>query len=111
MVRVRDKKHLEFVAEHPCCICKGASVAHHLTIAEPKARGLKAGDNWTLPLCDRHHTELHNFGDENLYWLLYNIDPFSIAKELWSETENKNTNGKKKRRKRRKTNTRKNGNS
>jgi hypothetical protein len=87
-VRIRSLEHLKHVRTFSCVACKapGPSTAHHLTIAQPKARGLKAGDQWSLPLCDRCHKELHARGDERAYWADIGIDPISLAESLWANS-------------------------
>lgn len=88
--RWRSKEHLKKVVDNPCVICNNPLVqAHHLTIVEPKARGLKSSDFWTLPLCSKHHRELHDFGDERLYWILYAKDPVELCKEYWNDNVRK----------------------
>ena len=57
-------------------------VAHHLTIAQPKARGLKAGDQYAVPLCDKHHKELHGLGNERRWWAIQGVDPFEFTGTL-----------------------------
>ena len=89
--RVRDKDHLAYVAEQDCSVkgCHGTPIqAHHLTCGpEPKARGLKAGDTNVLPLCLRHHAELHAAGDERKFWAGYGIEPVAAAAALWAESQ------------------------
>lgn len=42
---------------------------------------LKTGDQWCVPLCHRHHMELHNFpGGETTFWNVNGIRP-----EVWAE--------------------------
>jgi hypothetical protein len=63
--RLRDKAHLRFVASQPCLLCgRHPSDPHHLRFAQPKAMGLKASDEFTVPLCRIHHREIHRYGDE-----------------------------------------------
>ena len=83
--RHRSTKHMAFVATFPCCVCGTKPVqVHHLTCGpEPKARGLKAGDNWTVPLCVAHHHDLHMRGAERLWWECQSIDPMAVASRLW----------------------------
>jgi len=49
--------------------------------------GMKVGDNWCVPLCHAHHMELHNFGDERLWWAMQGVDPIEHAIELFKEFE------------------------
>ncbi len=67
---------LDSIRAVPCLICQRPGVeAHHLTFTQPKARGLKAGDQWAVPLCPSHHRALHQAGDERLWWALQGVDP------------------------------------
>jgi ERF superfamily len=83
-VRKRSKAHLAFVASQPCLICKTAPCdAHHLKIAQPRALGRKVSDEFTVPLCRKHHRELHHHGNETNWWANMQVAPLPIAKELW----------------------------
>jgi hypothetical protein len=92
--RVRDAAHLAFIRGLPCSIpgCRrGMIEAHHLTCAPvAKARGLKVGDDWTVPLCagpSGHHTgvgSVHRHGNERVWWQSWGIDPISLARSLWT---------------------------
>ena len=88
--RVRCKTHLRWVAGQPCCVCGRRDVqVHHLTCGpEAKARGLKAGDDQTVPLCILHHDpnsaiSLHHAGDERAWWARFRLNPIAIAAEMW----------------------------
>lgn len=74
------------VASQP--IVAGGQVvhAHHLTTAQPKARGLKAGDQWVVPLCVRHHDALHRRGNEWAWWSNWSLPPGPVAEWLWAQT-------------------------
>lgn len=95
--RIRDPGHLARIRTLSCSVswCQTRPViAHHLTCSpEPKARGLKAGDNWVVPLCEHvHHTAqswygVHNRGDERVWWGTHAIDPLALAERLWAETQ------------------------
>ncbi|MFN0263107.1 Rad52/Rad22 family DNA repair protein [Tepidamorphus sp. 3E244] len=86
--RIRSKSHLHYVRAQPCLVC-GASPSdpHHLNFAQPRAMGMKAGDNFTVPLCRTHHSELHNSGGERQWWETRNLDPLVEAKRLWHESQ------------------------
>jgi hypothetical protein len=56
---------------------------HHLKHLQPRARGLKSGDQWTVPMCRRHHDDVEGAGDEAAWWIARNIDPAPLAAELW----------------------------
>jgi hypothetical protein len=82
--RLRDRAHLKYVASQPCLVCgRQPAQAHHLTFAQPRARGLKTSDEWVVPLCALHHRELHDRGDERAYWEGMDIDATGCARELW----------------------------
>lgn len=64
------------VKSHGCCICRNpVADAHHLRIVGHK-RGMsvKNGDDYTIPLCRRHHDELHAMGDEKLFLDLHGVN-------------------------------------
>jgi hypothetical protein len=82
--RIRSKEHLRFVARQACLICgRTPSHAHHIRYAQPKGLALKVSDEFTVPLCAIHHTEIHATGDERNWWLGNKIDPLETARELW----------------------------
>ena len=83
-VRKRSKAHLTFVASQPCLICKTSPCdAHHLKIARPRSLGRKVSDEFTVPICRKHHQELHRSGSEANWWANMQVAPLPIAKELW----------------------------
>jgi hypothetical protein len=85
--RIRDKDHLRFVAAQPCLICSATpSDPHHLRFAQPRALARKVGDDFTVPLCRRHHRELHDSGNESAWWHDMGIEPLEIAHELWKDS-------------------------
>lgn len=82
--RIRNSGHLAFVASRPCLICgRNRAHAHHLKFAQPTALGRKVSDEFTVPLCSVHHRELHQHGDERVWWAARGIDALAIAAELW----------------------------
>jgi len=84
--RVRSKEHLAFVARRPCLICdRSPAQAHHLRFAQPRAMARKVSDEYVVPLCNIHHFELHQTGDERLWWKTRKIEPITVARKLWSE--------------------------
>lgn len=94
--RLRSPLHLKRLRTLPCCIpgCRGWPFdAHHLTHVQPKARGLRSGDQYTTPLCRwTHHTAgspagVHATGNEAEWWRKKNIDPVALAAKLWAESE------------------------
>src|SRR5258707_5238800 len=86
-IRLRDRDHLKFVSTQPCLACgRSPSDAHHLKFAQGRALGRKVSDEFTVPLCRAHHRELHQRGDERLWWQQVNLDPLPIAQRLWQHT-------------------------
>ena len=86
--RLESPKHLTYVASQPCCCC-GASpvVVHHLLRADKqRGAGRKAGDQFTIGICDLHHKALHHDGNEPRYLAQFCVDGASLAAKLWSES-------------------------
>jgi len=94
--RIRSPRHLARLRTLACTIpeCgRGPVDAHHLTHVQPKGKGLKAGDQFTVPLCRwTHHSAtsaagVHSVGDEAAWWRAHGIDPLAVANDLWAESE------------------------
>ena len=84
-IRLRDKDHLRLVSGQPCLACgRQPAEAHHLRFAQPRAMSRKPGDQFTVPLCRLHHRELHDRGDEEVWWRERSIDPMDEAQRLWA---------------------------
>ena len=90
--RQHDKKHLQFVTERPCVICAtNIDVRpHHIKmpdgrILKPMSSniGMKSDDRYTLPLCPRHHEELHATGEKK-FWGCFHVDATLLALCLYS---------------------------
>jgi DNA recombination protein Rad52 len=85
--RLREPEHLQYVASQPCIICgRAPSQAHHLTFTQPHALGRKVSDEFTIPLCNIHHRELHDHGNEHSWWHEKKINPLPRAGDLWAES-------------------------
>jgi hypothetical protein len=85
--RYRDRAHLRFVSGQPCLLCgRRPSDAHHLRFVQPRALGRRVSDEYTVPLCRTHHRVLHRYGDEAAWWESFNIEPVTLARELWQRT-------------------------
>jgi len=83
MKPLRSRKHLIHVAEHYCIRCAKAglywagrvvSQSHHLLRKPPKDNGrfkrgwgLKPSDEYTIPLCEPCHRDVHRRGDDTEY--------------------------------------------
>jgi hypothetical protein len=93
-IRLRDKEHCKFVARQPCVVCgRTPAEAHHLRFAQPRALGRKVSDEYTVPVCRIHHSELHTYGDEGSWWAGVNVDPVQIALGLWRRSQEHGFNG------------------
>ena len=70
--RLVDVEHLRSVATLSCYVCKANGVqVHHLLKPSDKLRGmsLRSGDDQTLPLCFKCHSELHTkYGNEDKFF-------------------------------------------
>jgi DNA recombination protein Rad52 len=85
--RLRDKAHVRFVASQPCLACgRQPSDPHHLQFAQPRALGLKVSDEFTVPLCRGHHRQLHQAGNEVVWWERLHINTLEIANGLWEQS-------------------------
>jgi hypothetical protein len=85
--RIRDRGHIRHVMKQSCLICgRRPSDPHHLRLAQSRALGRKASDEFTVPLCRTHHREIHHCGDECSWWGNTGIDPLAAARALWLET-------------------------
>jgi hypothetical protein len=83
--RLRDKRHRQFVAAQPCAVCgRQPSDAHHLRFAQPRGLGTKVSDEFTVPLCRAHHSELHRAGKEMEWWKQFGVNSMGIAYKLWT---------------------------
>jgi len=89
MKRLKDRKHLEFVSKMPCCCCGMLGVqVHHLLRADPKrGMGRKADDKFAVPLCPRHHRELHSDGNEERFLRAHNVNGKQLAEILWRSSK------------------------
>lgn len=89
---IRSSKHLAFVRTQPCMVkyegenCNRQAIAHHLTFLKGKrGMGQKVSDEYTIPICDFHHYDLHYIG-EKFFWGSHNIgldEVTNYALELW----------------------------
>jgi hypothetical protein len=85
--RVRDKGHLQHVAAQPCVLCSARPAeAHHIRFAQPRALGRRVSDEFTVPLCRKHHRDVHHNGNEAAWWHDMGIDPIDMALRLWDES-------------------------
>ena len=88
--KIKDKKYLRWVASNPCIICQQYGCnAHHITYATKRGISQKVGDQYTIPLCVKHHHQLHNCGlSEREFWLKLDIDPLPICQIFYDHHHN-----------------------
>jgi ERF superfamily len=85
--RYRNREHLRYIAQQPCLVCaRKPSDPHHLRFMQPRALGLKASDEFVVPLCRVHHRAVHRASDERAWWKQISIDPLKVARKLWKQT-------------------------
>lgn len=88
--RVKNSAHLDFIRALPCCCCgdnTSTEAAHirtgNLAYGKRNTGGAeKPSDEWTLPLCGKHHREQHN-GSEAGFWSAQGINPYVLAMSLY----------------------------
>lgn len=78
--------HMQFVRGFVCLAaasgtCIGKIHAHHVRNGTHAGLGLKPHDKWVVPLCARHHDELHTRGADT-FEAKYKIDLKKCAEEL-----------------------------
>lgn len=92
--RIKNDAHCGFIRELPCLVCGDATSTEcaHVRFAclsvGKRQCGIaeKPDDKFTVPLCNRHHTAQHDYGDEQDWWNGHNIDPIRVALALYSVT-------------------------
>lgn len=64
---MRDHKRLAAIRKLPCVVCGRSPVdaAHSNQSAHNKGLGIKASDEFTIPLCRNHHVEYDQFQKMN----------------------------------------------
>ena len=64
---MRDRKRLAAIRKLPCVVCGRSPVdaAHSNQSAHNKGLGIKASDEFTIPLCRQHHIEYDQFQKMN----------------------------------------------
>ncbi len=92
--RISDKAHVAFLHRLPCVLTSYEGpevVVHHLlrVPTEERGAGLKSGDDWTLPMRDGRHVDLHHCGmDERAFLARYGVYGPGLAALLYRLTGN-----------------------
>lgn len=83
--RLSSPTHLKRVRLLPCLVCGSPNTeAHHLLRGVVRGMGRRADDSKVIPLCSRHHRDLHQDGNETVYLAKRGIlNPVRIADELF----------------------------
>jgi hypothetical protein len=74
----RSQKYLNWVKTLPCVICRAsADDAHHIIgIGGLSGMGMKAPDQYTMPVCREHHSEIHKtpeLWDNQWMWIAHTL--------------------------------------
>lgn len=88
--KIRDKKHLRFVASLGCVACNtvGMTQAAHIRSGNQAGMSLKSGDDCTVPLCVRCHQIQHQ-GERKFWQRFGGIEKATrLAKRLYEHTGN-----------------------
>ena len=91
--RIENKNHLAFIRMLPCVACgtRRNVEAAHVRMGNPlygkpaAGMGEKSSDQFTTPLCQKHHDEQHSM-NEAQFWMALNMDPLRLALALFDST-------------------------
>jgi hypothetical protein len=75
----RDPAYLAFVRSKPCIVCMGPAEAHHAL--GRRGTGVKPSDFGCIPVCRKHHYELHHWGGKS-FQSKHDVDFREIALNL-----------------------------
>lgn len=90
---MRDSKRLAAIRRLPCCECGRAApnqAAHSNFSIHGKGRGIKASDEYVIPLCIKHHHQFDTYSmgmdrHESLEWFEQKL---KYVNEVLSEQDN-----------------------
>ncbi len=86
--KFRSKKHLEFIRSLPCIRCGcSPSQAAHIRKGTDGGISLKPSDNFTVPLCHKHHQEQHKLGEVSFHFDMDMV--IGLSSKLYDFTGNK----------------------
>ncbi len=81
-----SEEHLKMIRKLPCVVTGRRPVeAHHLLQGPGVIRGMgyKSADQWAIPIHREVHHELHNFGNDQVFFERQGINSTALARELW----------------------------
>jgi len=68
---IRDSKHLQAIRQLPCLYmggeCAGDTQACHIRYLTDGGMGLKPSDCYTIPMCQKCHSEQHQMGEVSFH--------------------------------------------
>ena len=91
---MKNKAYQASHYDQPCScayeMCSGLVTGHHLRISDLSGTSMKAGDEFAIPVCDKHHKQCHAaYIDKEeqvkmlaLYWLERMIQKHGMVKAL-----------------------------
>lgn len=78
----RSEAHKALVRREPCLVCGDfAHHAHHIRECLPRTMGVRVGDEWCVPLCERDHRALHETNNVT-FWTALGIDPLKWCRDF-----------------------------
>ncbi len=86
---IKSEGHCKFVRGFICAVanrgseCVGKMHAHHVT-----TRGAGGGDETCVPLCAKHHDEIHVKGVDT-FAAAYKVDLPKLASQLWKSSRHR----------------------
>lgn len=87
-----DTRHLDMIRRLPCCLCgRAADHAHHLKEGtKARGAGMRATDNFAVPVCWQCHEEVERLGSRNerAHFSARGIDSLDLAAALWAARGN-----------------------
>lgn len=87
-IRVIDKKYIEWIRSLNCIVCGyGLCDPHHVNKEGHGGMGTKTSDDRTIPLCHKHHQEVHQIGRKT-FAKKHGIDYEHIIERLNNVYEN-----------------------
>ena len=91
--RKKNIRHVKYVTEMPCCLrqyggCEYGVQAHHLLKPMFGTRGMsmRSDDSNVIPLCYKHHSQLHRTGNESKFFESITGDQmfhYNLVKKIW----------------------------
>jgi hypothetical protein len=81
----QERRHMSRVMERGCLVCGGQAIAHHI-LQHSQHKRWRRDHQQVVPLCDRHHAELHGNGNEIAWQEGHGLDLAEEAQMLLLES-------------------------